>query len=296
MPIVVIAAAAATFVEGAALVAAATTIAGTVAAGAMMVGAALTIAGTVTGNDKLTKWGAVIGIAGGFGSLAASAIEGTAATAAADTGGALADASAADITAQTTGIAQGENVGSVLNVAPPAPPQPSGLMPSGAEADQVVAAESLNHGAPSTTDITGSTPASTPTAATSAPSSATAPMSSTSTFNSPAPSTTSAFTPGGTGAFDANASQGVFDSSGNPLYKSPGPENWWDKFKAFAKDNPEIARAGFSGAQGLLTGIAPSPLNRYYGVKAAQTQSETDIARMKAGLAPGWWSKAAPGG
>jgi hypothetical protein len=285
MPVVVIAAAAATFIEGAALVGAALTVAETVAAGAMMVGSALTIVGTITGNEKLTKWGAIIGIAGGLGSIAVGAMEGAATTAAADTGGALADASAADITAQTAGVAEGENVGSVLNGAAPATPQPSGLLSSAG--DQAAASQALTAPGAAPPDLTANAPAPTPAAATPAPG---AGPSSTSTFNAPAPSTDSAFNapaPPTTSAFNPAP---VTDASA-PVPGAGSSTGYFDSMGRWIRQNPELAKAGFQGASGLLTSLAPTPLNKYYNAKAAQTQSETEIARQRAGLAPGWWYK-----
>lgn len=291
MPVVIIAAAAATFVEGAALVAAATTIAGTVAAGAMMVGAALTIAGTVTGNDKLARWGAIIGIAGGLGSLAVGAMEG-AATTAADTGGALANTSAADITSQTAGIAEGENVGSIANAAGSAAPQPSGLLPS---ADQAAAPQALTPPGASPPDINANVPAPSPAAATPAPG-ATPTATPTSTFNAPAPSTSSSFNapaPSTTSAFQpgTQAPAPVTDMS-TPAPGTGSSTGFFDSMGRWIRNNDkEIAKAGLQGASGLLTSLAPSPLNRYYAAKAGETQTATEIARQRAGLAPGWWYK-----
>lgn len=75
MPVLIpVVAAAASIGAGVAAMGAATTLLGTIAAGAMIAGGALSLAGAVTGNQKLSKWGSIIGIAGGIGALANGAI------------------------------------------------------------------------------------------------------------------------------------------------------------------------------------------------------------------------------
>lgn len=73
MPVVAVIGAIASFSAGAAVVAggigaiAAGSVAAMVVGGAMMVGAALTVVGVVTGNEKLTKIGGILSLAGGIG-------------------------------------------------------------------------------------------------------------------------------------------------------------------------------------------------------------------------------------
>lgn len=77
MPVVAVAAAAASFTAGMAAVTAGSALIG----GAMMVGGALTAIGTVTGNAKLAKIGGILSIAGGVANLASNAINAASSTA-----------------------------------------------------------------------------------------------------------------------------------------------------------------------------------------------------------------------
>jgi hypothetical protein len=97
MIIGVVAAVAAVFTGGATLAAYAAgeaTLGAAIAAGAMVAGGVMTGVGAVTGNKKLMKIGGVLTLAGGLGSLAASAMSGTA-SGAASAGGSQAEMLAA---------------------------------------------------------------------------------------------------------------------------------------------------------------------------------------------------------
>jgi hypothetical protein len=113
MPVAVVALAAGSFAAGAATFAAATTVAGMVAAGATMVGSALTAIGTVTGNQSLTKIGAVVGIAGGIGSWMSSPAAAT--DAAAGATGAGSGATDAASAAGSTGADAAGSAGGVAD-------------------------------------------------------------------------------------------------------------------------------------------------------------------------------------
>lgn len=74
MPVLVpVVAAAAGAYAGVGVLAAATTLGGMIAGGMMIAGAALTAVGTVTGNEKLTKYGGLLGMAGGAGAIMSGA-------------------------------------------------------------------------------------------------------------------------------------------------------------------------------------------------------------------------------
>lgn len=105
-PVIPIVAAVGSMAAGYAALGAATTLLGTIAAGAMMVGGALSLAGTVSGNQKLSKWGSIIGIAGGVGSLANGAFSAVGSELAGEGAGLAAEAGAAGAEATVSEAAQ----------------------------------------------------------------------------------------------------------------------------------------------------------------------------------------------
>lgn len=110
MPVVAVVAAVASFATGVATVAAATGIVGAIVGGAMIVGAAMTVVGTITGNEKLTKWGGILSLAGGIG----GALTGTLVNplAAGTTAGVDAAPPMAEMAGPSAGVAEAGNVAS----------------------------------------------------------------------------------------------------------------------------------------------------------------------------------------
>lgn len=162
MPVVVVAMAASSFAAGVTAFAAATTLAGAVAAGAMVVGGALTIVGTITKNQKLTKIGGILSLAGGIGTMAVnaanagSAVAGEAAgevageAAAGAAGDAAAGAAAGAGEAATSAITEGVStqavdlgMGAVENVATAAPSGIESIAPSAANVAPVAQSQGM---------------------------------------------------------------------------------------------------------------------------------------------------------
>lgn len=295
MPVVVVALAAGSFAAGVTAFAAATTIAGMVAAGAVMAGAAMTMVGTVTGNQKLTKWGAIIGIAGGIGTALTSTAEAGAGAAAGDTATAgVSDAAAGSVTDATAGAAgdavsgaasdmaggAGSNVatgtgGGMLDAASasaPAASAPTGGMGGMLDAapGAGVATDPLAQAQASTTSAFDASK----TGAGQAPGNA---------FQT-APAGSDAFTPSASGNNDmgmpqANVSAGVGDLGA------------LQQMQAWAKANPELARMALSAAGGAFGSLVPSPRDKAmmdaYRAQAAQTAAQTDAMKRKAAWGSG---------
>lgn len=276
MPVLVIAAAVGSFAAGAAIVGAAgATIGAMIVGGAMMIGGALTIVGTLTGNQNLVKIGGILSLAGGLGAgvlgamggladgaVGAAGAETTAAVGAGDADQALASAQVGGATPPA--VAPATPDAGLLSTAPDAA-APAGVQPP-----------ALDTSAPATTPAPA-TPAS--------PDAFTAPAP-----TAPAAPAPSAFTPSGPNAY---STPGDADQTlANSTVAGGGAGNsgtWWNSALGFAKANPEVARAGLSGASGLLASVVPKPLNALDRAQAARLSSMTAIERMRAGLAPGWW-------
>lgn len=99
MPAVAVVAAGFSISAGVAALGAAATLGATIAAGASIVGGVLGGIGALTGNSKLTKIGAVLGIAGGVG----TAFSSSASSAASDSSLYFSDGNMVNSTAQTAG-------------------------------------------------------------------------------------------------------------------------------------------------------------------------------------------------
>lgn len=284
MPVIAVVAAIGSFAAGAAIATAAgATIGAMVVGGAMMIGGALTIVGTVTGNQNLTKWGNILSIVGGVGALGLGVA------------GALTDAAGATTDA-TAGLNPGDADQALANqtvagggagATPPTPPASTGLLADGTPAPAPGApVDASANPALASTPAAAPAPAATP----ATPSTGTPAPGAPSSFTAPAPSTSSAFTPSGTGAFDTNASAGVFDANGNPIANAGSPTGgFFDSAGKWIKANPEVARAGFNATGLLASSLIPKPLNALDRALAAKANNDAQIAAMKAGTAPGWW-------
>lgn len=315
MPVAVIALAAGSFAAAATTFAAATTIAGMVAAGATMVGSALTIVGTVTGNQKLTKIGAIVGIAGGIGSLMNSAASGAeaAAAAAGDTAGSTAAGAAADA-AGSAGAAAGDAL-TTLPVAAPGGIEAMGSSAGSTGTGMLDAVSSSTGGAAAPggmMNAAGSGSANTLTQAIADP---------TSTFNAGQTATgqavgnafdASATTTGQAGMIDAfkaptpfqqlgmqNSGNGMLASIESPAMGgtastfgnqvaagSGGFSGALDSVQSWAKANPELAKMALSGVGTVAGNLVPSAKDKAmmdaYKAQAASNTAQTAALNRKA--------------
>jgi hypothetical protein len=138
-------------------------------------------------------------------------------------------------------------------------------------------------------------PAATPTPPAPTPGSDALAPSEANALSTPTPSTTSAFTPGTPDAFTAPGSTDNLNIPGTAA-AAPSGTSWLTGASNWIHNNPELSRAAFQGASGLLASVSPSPQNRYYAAAANNQQTQADIAAMKAGTKPGWWYGAPTGG
>jgi hypothetical protein len=299
MPLVAIVAAVGSFIAGAGIATAAgATMGAMIAGGAMMVGAALTIVGTVTGNANLSKWGGILSLAGGVGALGLSMADGLTSAATDATTSASADAATNATDAAITNAESGTaSQGASLYGAGANADTATGMLSS----DLGGATPDLGATAPAMPPV-AAPPAATPTPPAPTPGSDALATGSPGALNAPTPSTNSAYVPAGSNPFDSNAAGSPEGWSGvsagpDPTTNLPASSgNWWGSFSQWAKDNPQLARAGFQGATGLLSSLAPSAQNRYAAAAANNQQTQADIAAMKAGTKPGWWYGAPTGG
>lgn len=286
MPVAVVALAAGSFAAGATAFAAAGTLIGAVAAGATMVGSALTIVGTVTGNQKLTKIGALVGIAGGLGTMAvnaaagASAVDAAAAGASgADAAGSVADAAgsaaadagsaittspvnlsgAADITPLSE--AAGTSTATSAAVSPTASMASSAAAPAGGMLD--AAAPAGQASATASQSVLNPMDASSTTVAQSIGN----PMDASATTVGQA-SSMDAFKTPNPFAGNANVASGNYlgsiENSGmlsSTMPQMPAPTGigaTLDQVQTWAKQNPVLAQAALNGGSAMLKGVLPS--------------------------------------
>lgn len=311
MPVAVVALAAGSMAAGATAFAAATTVAGMVAAGATVVGSALTIVGTVTGNQKLTKIGAIVGVAGSLGTMAVNAAASAeAAGSAAGTGtteagtNALADAAGNGVTTSAVDL---------------------GTDAAGAATDASTAAGTA--AAPATgTNLTSSATNTAASTSTAAPGSllADATPAATPAATSGTSATTDAIS--GAGDLASNAGKATMDTSGTEVAKtltqsqpfrtptaleqltSTKPANgdylaalegnnssamsaaaaaapadgsllsaatgYAKDLQTWAKENPLLAKAALEGTSAFLKGVAPSVQDKAM-MEAYRQQAET---------------------
>lgn len=297
MPVAVVAAAAYSFSAAAAVIGTATGLAA-VAAGATMVGSALTIVGTITGNQKLTKIGGIIGLAGiattGLTKLADAA---SAAGTAADVGAAAAGEVAGDVAAAAGEAAGGAVTGAVdlsgtiatpldaAASAAPAAAQPTSLM-------------SAAQGATGATDLSGTIATPGGQAAASAGDltkiTADAPFKAdaASAFKAAAPDQLSAFNPNNVidkAILDPNT--GMPGLMGTAQAVSPtdivaralgpnGEPGFLTKAGQWIKENKELAKMGADFAGGLFPSQKDQALTDYY-------KTQSDAAKRKALWATG---------
>lgn len=284
MPVAVVALAAGSFAAGATAFAAAATVASTIAAGAMMVGSALTIVGTVTGNAKLAKIGAVIGIAGGIGNMLTAGAE-AGATAASTAGegaagaGAAGDAAAGG--AQTFSVAAPGAVESL-----PGTVSGSGMLDAGAVANTASA------GAPVLENAAAAAPPSGMLG--SVPGNVTDPLA------QAQGSATSAYDAANTAAGQSAASSGMVDSAFDPNVKIPinnaalqalpaitsGPAapGVLSQVSLWAKQNPELARMAISAGGAAVGNLVPSEKDKAMMEAYA---AQTDALKRKAAWGAG---------
>lgn len=299
MPVAVVAAAAASFASAAAVIGTATGLAA-IAAGATMVGSALTIVGVVTGNQKLTKIGGIIGLAGlattAVSSLANSATS-AAGTAAAEAGAGAGAAAAGDVAAAAGEAAGGAVTGAVdlsgtiatpldaAASAAPAAAQPTSLM-------------SAAQGATGATDLSGTIATPGGQAAASASDltkiTADAPFKAdaASAFKAAAPDQLSAFNPNNVidkAILDPNT--GMPGLMGTAQAVSPtdivaralgpnGEPGFLTKAGQWIKENKELAKMGADFAGGLFPSQKDQALTDYY-------KTQSDAAKRKALWATG---------
>lgn len=297
MPVAVIALAAGSFAAGVTAVAAATSVVGLVAAGATMVGAALTMVGTVTGNAKLTKIGAIVGIAGGIGTLATNMASGAsaAATAGAESGveaaaGGVADAAgsaAADVAADAAGTLPVAAPGGIEALGETAATAGNAASTGGGMLDAATSSTAANAVSGSTNDLLAQS------------------------LQDP----TSAFNAGKTAA--GQAAGNAFDAAGTTVgqsatvdaFKAPdllhpasnsggmlgaiesgssaaGSPGFLSGVNAWAKANPELAKMALSGAGTAFGNLVPSSRDKAmmeaYKAQSAASAQQTADAKRKA--------------
>jgi hypothetical protein len=295
MPVAVVALAAGSFAAGATAFAAATTTLGMIAAGASMVGAAMTIVGTVTGNEKLTKWGSIIGIAGniGTGLINSAAGEATkaAATAGADAAGNVAaDAAAgaatgaADAATAAAGTA-GDALGAGMQTFPVAAPPPAaaismdagGMLGSGA----APAANAVSAAAPQAASASGA-----------AANSMNVFDAGSTAVGKAAEGASKVFDAGQTAVGQAGKIAGNADITAY-IPESTGMlgtvKNGMSSMSAWAKANPELAKAALNGVSAVAGNLAPSAKDKammeQYRTQNAlgKQQAETAATRLRWG-------------
>lgn len=302
MPVVVVALAAESFIAAAGAYAAATTVAGMVLAGATMVGAALTVVGTVTGNQKLAKIGAIVGLVGGVGSMLSSG---------ADAAGAKAAASTAD--GGTSGIDSAAGAASDAGGAVPAVDGATGAQTfpvdvPGADAvstapgtgmiDSTASTASTAApitGAPATTDtgILGSADPGAlpdPLAATQAGKTSALDAGNTVTGQNAAATgqTGDAFIPGGSVNADMSMPQTQMPMGTGSLAADPST---MQQLGTWVKANPELAKMALSAGSAAFGNLVPSPKDKAmmdaYRAQAALTSTQTDALKRKAAWGAG---------
>lgn len=302
MPVAVVALAAYSFVgAAAAATAVGATMATMVAAGAVMAGSALTVVGTITGNPKLTKIGAIVGLVGGVASLANSAMSaGEAAGSATSNVASDAPSTAASAATDAATNAAGDLAGSAVQTMPVTPPgtvEPMGMLDAGASGPVIQpvanaggagagAAPSASAPAASGGMLDAAVPAqsATPYDAQAARSTfdstqtAVGKSASLDAFQTNTGSALDSFTPGASkvDAFGglASAGNGLTDPS-----KLAELQNW-------VKQNPEMAKVAAGMVQGAAGALVPTPRDKammaYYNQQSAVQKAQTDaqIAAM----------------
>lgn len=301
MPVVAVAAAAATFATGAGIaMAAGATLGAMVAGGAMMVGAAMTIVGTVTGRPNLVKWGGIISLAGGIGAGILSSTGGL--TEAAEVvqlsgpGASTEAASTVTINPDSAGPGPLNTVpaetapAAVDTVATPAQPTTgpvdSGAPPApGAETAPVQPSTELAPTDPVAPD--GATPSATPDGGKNAFSPGDKPAFTESEGMNPADAR-DAFDPT-TQQTTASptAPQGPTAPGTAPVQAAnPNEPSWWEKAGKWVKNNKELAQMGTQGIAGLL-GAVQKPQTPYQMALERQARLQADRMDTKSP----WWRK-----
>lgn len=308
MPVVVVALAAESFIAAAGAYAAATTVAGMVLAGATMVGAALTVVGTVTGNQKLTKIGAIVGLVGGVGSMLSSGADAAGAEAAAATadggtsgldtaGGATSDAGGAipaidGTTGATTTGAQTFPVDVPgADAVSTVPGTGTGMLDSTASAASTAAPVS---GVPVTADtgmLGSADPGALPDPLAPAVSKTSAlDTGSTVTGQNAAATgqTGDAFVPGSSVNADMSMPQTQMPLGTGSLAADPST---MQQLGAWVKANPELAKMALSAGSAAVGGLVPSAKDKVmmdaYRAQATQTAAQTDALKRKAAWGAG---------
>lgn len=289
MPVAVVALAAYSFVgAAAAATAVGATMATMVAAGAVMVGSALTVVGTLTGNQKLTKIGGIIGLAGGIGGLANSALSGaeTAGSAAADTAGtaatdtatdAAADAATSTATSTATDAAT-DAATSAVTTSPVTPPGGIEPMAGGGAIDANSAVVN-----PITPPTSAPTPAVTATP-TQPPAGAIDAMSTSIPNTFDATATKAGQAAAGADPFNVNASNvtgpDAFKTLGTPqpLGNVAADPGMLSQMQAWAKANPELAKIAAGTVQGMATNLVPSAKDK---AMMDLYKQQSDLAKRK---------------
>lgn len=295
MPVAVVALAAGSFAAGASAFAAATTLAGMVAAGATMVGAALTVVGTVTGNAKLTKIGAIVGIVGAVGTGLVN-MAGAGAEAAAGAGASAAGDVAADVATTGAGEAAASAAGDAITTSAvdlggtAASNTGGGLLDAATNAGTSAAPGSLIEAASSATPqaagTTGTAAASAGGAGTAAQQAGSAAFDAGQTAVGQA-NTINAFKAaspleqlgqgGGGGLLDSIESHGSAINSAGPVADTSllgGIGNAAQGLQSWAKANPLLAKAALEGGAAFVKGAVPSAQDKAM-MDAYKQQAET---------------------
>lgn len=299
MPVVVVALAAGSFAAGATAFAAAAGIAASIAAGATMVGAALTIVGTVTGNAKLAKIGAIVGLAGGIGTMLTAGAEANATAAATSTAGDGATAGA-----EAVGSAAGDAAAGAAQTFPVAAPGGVDVLP-GASGGGMLDSMGSSAGASAATPLTaadlgsqavdtgmlGSLPDVTdPLAQAQASTTSALDAGSTVTGQSAATSGQAA------NAFDPNAIVASPNADMSqpqmptPLGTGTDPGRM-AQMAAWVKQNPELAKMALSAGGAAIGNLVPSSKDKAmmdaYKAQSAMSAAQTDALKRKAAWGAG---------
>lgn len=299
MPIAAVALAAGSFAAGATAFTAATSLAATVAAGAVLAGSALTIVGTISGNQKLAKIGALVGLAGGLGTAALNLASGSAPSAGA-AGSAVKDGASsaaetavqlADGAAQTFPVPAPDGIETLSGSAGSAPGGGMLDMASGSAGASAAAPAAV--AAPATPGAVG--------AALSGDGGALSLQPSATPFQA-ANSAGNAFDAANTatgqaGAIDAFRTANPFERLAQ---QKPIGGNWMDaldtmpvggaisaaadpslmsKVQAWAKSNPELARMALVGVGTAASNLVPSEKDK---AMMAQYKAQTDAINRRA--------------
>jgi hypothetical protein len=306
MPVIAVALAASSFIgAAAAATAVGASMATMVAAGAVMAGSAMTIVGTITGNAKLTKIGAIVGLVGGIGGAIAGSMQAgatAAAESATDVAGELAQGTATDAATsaagdaiQTSAVDLGSDITSTAGSSAAGSAStsmattgatsasgaaPGSLLSAATPAGEQAASAGANAAASTTTDVLSTGNVAQQAGQASMDAGSTAVGQSFKNANNLLSGNADIAGGNYAGATDAS---GAFSSASMPNMPADGSllgavKGYATDMQAWAKANPLLAKAALEGTSALVKGMVPSEAEKAQ-MAAYKAQTETQKRR-----------------